>query len=183
MSRIARGYKRFSSLSRNSIAYDPAYHNLRLTQCLTGLHVSLYIHETQGFRGRRQATTTYMAAPCRNRNLRRIQSRTIRNPSQGRSLVGTITVAYHVAYDWSDRNFVPMSIISRQHGKDHIYGMSPFRANGDFSYCHHAKSYLISYSKPFLAAHSACCSLTMRPYLGRYLCSHYPRWLHRKATT
>jgi hypothetical protein len=47
VSRIARGYKRFSSLSRNSIAYDPAYHNLRLIQCLTGLHVSLYIHETQ----------------------------------------------------------------------------------------------------------------------------------------
>jgi hypothetical protein len=167
VSRIARGYKRFSSLSRNSIAYDPAYHNLRLIQCLTGLHVNLYIHETQGFRGRRQATTTYTAAPCRNRNLRRTQSRTTPNPGQGRSLVGTITVAYHVARDWSDRNLVAMSIISRQHGKDHIYGMSPFRANGTSLIV--ITQNLISFHTLNLsfAAHSACCSLTMRPYLGR----------------
>jgi hypothetical protein len=167
VSRIARGYKRFSSLSRNSIAYDPAYHNLHLIQCLTWLHVSLYIHETQGFRGRGQATTTYTAAPCRNRNLRRIQSRTTRNPGQGRSLVGTITVAYHVAHDWSDRNFVPMSIMPRQHGKDHIYGMSPFRANVISLIV--ITQNLISFHTLdlFFAAHSACYSLTMRPYLGR----------------
>lgn len=181
MSRIARGYKRFSSLSRNSIAYDPAYHNLRLIQCLTGLRVSLYMKH-QGFRGRGQATTTYTAAPCRNRNLRRTQSCTTRNPGQGRSLAGTITVAYHVAHDWPNRNLIPMFIVSGQHEKDHIYGMSPFRANGIFSCCLHAKSCLILFSKLFFAAHSVCCSLTMRPYLGRCY-PHCPQRLHRKATT
>ena len=60
----------------------------------------------------------------------------------------------------------PVFIMSRQHGKDHIYGMSPFRANGISLIV--ITQNLVSFHtlNLFFAAHSACYSLTMRPYLG-----------------